>query len=284
MPQVATQMMGRRGGMPAVLAHCFLGHSGGWAGLVQAMEPPLDALAFDMPGHGRSSPWDDPTGSGDFQADVTAILSRLVDGRAGDGPLLLIGHSFGATVALRHALARPESVRALVLIEPVFFAAAAEPEFAAYLTAEAPLAAALDAGDAEHAAQAFMQVNGDAPDWHSLPEKQRARFMAQMPMIAASRAGVFGDSGDQLAPGRMEAFSVPVLLITGERSPVIFQAVARALAARLGRAEWQRVAGAGHMAPITHAADCARLIGAWMARNGLSGGLSGPAPSGRLCG
>lgn len=281
MSALNTQSMGSPGGLPSVLAHCFLGHSGGWAGLVQAMAPPLDALAFDMPGHGRSPAWEDPTGSGDYQADVAAMMAGLVAAREGDGPLLLIGHSFGATVALRHALARPDTVRALVLFEPVFFAAAAgEPEFADYIRAEEPLAAALGSGDTERAARAFMQINGDAPEWDSLPEKQRARFMAQMPLIAASRAGVFSDSGKLLAPGRMEAFSVPVLLVTGERSPAIFQAVARALARRLGRAEWRVVEGAGHMVPITHAGQSAALIGEWMARHGIAGAT---AP-GRLCG
>ena len=265
-----TQRMGQQGGLPALLVHCFLGHSGLWQGLVGAMVPPLDALALDMPGHGRAPPWDDPSGSGDFQADVTAQLAGLVAAQAGQGAPLLIGHSFGATVALRHALERPESVRGLVLFEPVFFAAAAaEPEFAAHQRDEAALRAAFAEGNMEAAARAFMQINGDAPDWDSLPERQRARFTAQMPLIAASRPGVFLDSGGQLAPGRMEAFSLPVLLITGARSPTIFRAISRALAGRLGQAEWQSLPGAGHMVPVTHARDCAGLISDWMLRHGL---------------
>ncbi len=266
-----TQPMGRQGGLPALMVHCFLGHSGMWAGLVGAMAPPLDALALDMPGHGRAPAWGDPTGSGDYQADVTAQLAALHEARAGLGAPLLIGHSFGATVALRHALERPGSVRGLVLFEPVFFAAAAgEPEFAAHQRGEAALRAAFTEGDMEAAAHAFMQINGDAPDWDSLPEKQRARFTAQMPLIAASRPGVFDDSGGQLAPGRMEGFSLPVLLITGARSPAIFRAISRALAARLGRAEWHSLQGAGHMVPITHAKECALVIGDWLVREGLA--------------
>ncbi|MGY6536469.1 MAG: alpha/beta fold hydrolase [Pararhodobacter sp.] len=264
-----TVRMGRPGGLPTVMAHCFLGHSGGWAGLVQALDqaiaPGLDALAFDMPGHGRSDPWADATGQGDYQADVTAILAGLVR-----HPSLLVGHSFGATVALRHALQRPDMVRGLVLFEPVFFAAAAdEPEFQDHLRDEVDFSESLQRGDLESAARHFMQINGDAPAWESLPEKQRSRFMAQMPLIAASRPGVFDDSGAQLAPGRMEGFACPVLLITGAQSPGIFQAVSRALAARLGRAETACIQGAGHMVPITHAAECAGLIGTWMQRHGL---------------
>lgn len=261
-----TVRLGAPGGLPTIMAHCFLGHSGGWQGLVAAMESPLDALAFDMPGHGRSPAWNDPTGLSDYQADVTAQLAALVD-----QPSLLIGHSFGATCALRHALDRPETVLGLVLFEPVFFAAAAdEPEFAAHLRAEHGFAAALRAGDLEVAARAFMQINGDAPPWESLPEKTRTRFMQQMPLIAASRAGVFDDSGAQLMPGRLEGFNRPVLLITGAQSPGIFRAVSRALVKRLGMAERVRVDGAGHMVPISHAAMCARIIGDWLCRHDLA--------------
>jgi lipase len=41
-----------------------------------------------------------------------------------EGPVHLIGHSFGATVALRLAIEAPERVASLTLIEPVLFAAA----------------------------------------------------------------------------------------------------------------------------------------------------------------
>lgn len=54
-------------------------------------------------------------------------------------PVDVIGHSFGATVALRLALERPELVRSLVLVEPVLFAAAKaaeDPRFAAFAARE----------------------------------------------------------------------------------------------------------------------------------------------------
>ncbi len=260
-----TVRLGRLGGLPTLMAHCFLGHSGGWEGLVAALDPAPDALAFDMPGHGRSPAWDDPQGHGDYQADVTAQLAGLID-----RPALLIGHSFGATAALRHALYNPQDVLGLVLFEPVFFAAAAgEPEYDAHLRDEHGFAAALRAGALQDAARAFMQINGDAPPWDSLPEKTRQRFMAQMPLIAASRPGVFDDSGAMLTPGLMAGFDRPVLLVTGARSPGIFQAVVRALAPRLPRAEVATVDGAGHMVPISQPAESAALIGDWLRRNGL---------------
>ena len=46
-----------------------------------------------------------------------AALAALLDGEA-DGPVVVVGHSFGGAVALRLAAARPDLVAALVLLDP----------------------------------------------------------------------------------------------------------------------------------------------------------------------
>ena len=65
----------------------------------------------DRPGFGKS-----PTrGPDDMEADAVWI-SNLLDG------VVLVGHSFGGAEALLAAARRPESVRALVLVEPALHA------------------------------------------------------------------------------------------------------------------------------------------------------------------
>jgi len=260
---VHTIRMGDPAGLPAVLAHCFLGHSGGWKRLLAALDTPLDAIAFDLPGHGRSAPWD---GQGDLHSAATAVLARLVT-----RPSLLIGHSFGGTLALRHALERPEAIRGMVLIEPVFFAAAADtPEFGPYFEAERPLRDAFGRGDLAEAARIFFALNGDAAGWAAMPEPARGVMIRQMAMISAATPTLFDDKAGMLAPGRMAAFDKPVLVLAGANSPPIFPAAARAVAERLGHATFASIAGAGHMAPLTHPDETAALIDAWLARSGLN--------------
>jgi pimeloyl-ACP methyl ester carboxylesterase len=65
-----------------------------------------------MLSHGKSPDWD---GSGDFQDVSVAAALPFLD----DAPMDLIGHSFGATLALRLAVAHPDRVRSLTMIEPV---------------------------------------------------------------------------------------------------------------------------------------------------------------------
>ncbi|MFN3954630.1 MAG: alpha/beta fold hydrolase [Pararhodobacter sp.] len=248
--------MGVPGGLPAVLAHCFLGHSGGWKRLLTAMTTPLDARAFDLPGHGRSAPW----GGGDLHARATAALAAQIE-----APAVLMGHSFGATLALRQALEQPQSVRALVLVEPVFFAAACDmPEFGPHRAAEAPLRAAMARGEMAQAAALFFELNGDEEGWRNMPEVSRASMIARMPMLAASSPVLNDDAAGMATPGRLEGLTCPVLLLAGAASPPIFGAIARALARRLPMAQAQTVPGAGHMAPITHPQAVAGLIDGWL--------------------
>ncbi|KPQ08108.1 MAG: putative hydrolases or acyltransferases (alpha/beta hydrolase superfamily) [Rhodobacteraceae bacterium HLUCCA12] len=255
--------MGDPGGVPSVLAHCFLGHSGGWKRLLAAMRTPLDARAFDLPGHGRSDPW---SGQGDLHAQATAALAAQIDGSA-----LLIGHSFGGTLALRQALEQPETVLGMVLIEPVLFAAAAgTPEFAAHAAHEKPLRDAFARGDLDEAARVFFALNGDEAGWTAMPEAARKVMVAQMPMLDATNDTLMNDAAGLLVPGRPEAFAKPVLVLAGATSPPVFPAAARAIAARLGNAEFASIPDAGHMAPLTHPAATAALIDGWLRRTGLN--------------
>lgn len=253
---LAATRFGAPGARPALLAHCFLGHGRAWAGLMAALETPLDALAVDLPGHG-ASPAPPP---GDLQAQVTAALRPLVP-----APALLIGHSFGATVALRFALENPGLATGLVLFEPVFFAAARDtPEYAPWLEIERPVHEALAAGRTLEAAEAFLATNGGG--WAGMTPRARAAMAARMPMLSATVPGIFEDSGGQLAAGRLEGLDLPVLMLAGSASPAMFRAIPWALARRLPRAEVQEIAGAGHMLPLTHPAESARVIDAWLAR------------------
>jgi pimeloyl-ACP methyl ester carboxylesterase len=82
-------------------------------------------LAPDLRGHGASTlpaePQDWPGWTG-FAADLVALLAA-----ATDRPVVLAGHSLGATTSLLAAGAAPERMRALVLVEPVLFDRTAEP-------------------------------------------------------------------------------------------------------------------------------------------------------------
>jgi pimeloyl-ACP methyl ester carboxylesterase len=120
---------------PPVLAlHCSLSHAGEWSALAARLTG-LRLVAADQPGHGRQPDWD---GHSDLHAQ--AVREAAAMAAVLGAPVDVIGHSFGATVALRLALEQPELVRRLVLVEPVLFAAAAgSAAFQAFLVRNAEL-------------------------------------------------------------------------------------------------------------------------------------------------
>jgi len=247
----------------ALMIHAALAHSGAWRGL--AAQLPLNAVAFDLPGHGQSDDWD---GQGDFLTCVTRIAEEFRDCHGG-GATDVIGHSFGGIVALRLAVERPDLVRSLTLIEPVFFAAAratAAPEIAEHDIANAPFAKAMEQGDYPGAAKIFLAMWQPGARWAALPEPLRTAQAARMPLITAGAPGFDADNAGLLDAGRLEGVTVPVLLLRGEETPAIIAAVHRALMERLPDARDVVVDGAGHMLAITHPDQVAREMLPHLAR------------------
>ena len=168
------------------------------------------------------------------------------------GPIDLIGHSFGGTVALRMALERPDLVRSLTLIEPVIFAAAkGTTEFQRFLKSHLALADLISADEFDAAARMFHGHWGEGR-FDDLPERTRHYFTHRIPLIAAQNPYLLDDSSGLLRAGGLENVGVPALLIEGADSPDIIAAVHRALSKRLPKAQRFSVVGAGHMVPITH--------------------------------
>ncbi|MHA7829043.1 MAG: alpha/beta fold hydrolase [Roseovarius sp.] len=233
----------------ALALHCSLAHSGSWAGLAKRIATEMTLTAFDLPGHGRSGAWH---GRGDIQALSVAMAADFLDAQA---PADLLGHSFGATVALRLAVERPELVRSLILIEPVFFAAGFADTPGARATFDSMMtgyAGAMAAGDLMGAAQAFATIWGGGMPWEAIPPAQREAMAERMPLIKAAEPTLYEDEAGLLVPSVLEGVGVPVLLVEGSESPAIVAAIHEALAARLPRAERTMIGGAGHMAPLTH--------------------------------
>nr|WP_322864987.1 alpha/beta fold hydrolase [Aquicoccus sp. G2-2]MEA1112208.1 alpha/beta fold hydrolase [Aquicoccus sp. G2-2] len=192
-----------------------MAHSGAWKGVAAQLGGSLHMRAFDLPGHGRSGPW---TGERDMCALSTAMAADMV---GADGPMDVIGHSFGAVVALSLAIEQPALVRSLVIIESVFVAAALadDPELAArYGQKMKPYTDALERGDKEAAAREFLRDWGDGTPWEALPAEQRAAMAAQIHLIAANSPSVLEDRPGLVENRLIETVKVPVLLIRGQRA------------------------------------------------------------------
>ncbi len=231
------------GAPDALMLHCSLATVRSLTGLVEAIG--CDAFGPDMPGHGQSPDYNRALDYGD--QSLAEVLAGLPD-----HPLNVVGHSFGAYVALRLALEHPEKVARLVLIEPPLVAAArGTEEYERYYGRIEPVFAAFAAGDRVGAAQDFNALWGAAA-WNEISERRRADMEKRIGVIIDQRAALFDDAAGILATGRLESLTCPVLLMEGAQSQPVMGALMDRLQARIPRADRVVIQGADHMGPITH--------------------------------
>jgi len=98
-------------GPGVVCLHSNASTSGQWRGLMDGLAPKFHVLAPDSYGAGKSPDW--PSARSIRLLDEVAFIEPVL-ARAGS-PLALVGHSYGAAVALIAALANPGRVRAMAL-------------------------------------------------------------------------------------------------------------------------------------------------------------------------
>ena len=248
-----------QGRRQALMFHCSLAHSGAFAGMAQGLGDLLTMRAFDLPGHGQSADWDGQTPLQRLTVDMALDLL--------EGPTDLIGHSFGGTAALRLACERPDLVRSLTLIEPVYFAAAYADNAGLgdqHGAEMAEIADAIAAGDRETAARLFLRVWGDGRPWAALPEPMQTRMMAQIHLITAAHPEIGLDTPGLLASGAVEALEIPTLLIEGGASPHYVGKINAALNRRIKGSQRLVIDGAGHMVAMSHADEVARATRAFL--------------------
>jgi pimeloyl-ACP methyl ester carboxylesterase len=207
----------------------------------------MRAVVPDLTGHGRSPPWPEPQPL-DFHDDVAQVVELLTE------PAHVVGHSYGGLVALHAALAAPDRVRSLALYDPVAFGALDRTADADAL-ASLPADLSWDRG-AEAWLTTFVDYWGGAGAWAALKEPVRAEFRRVGWAIAQAVASLMRDPTPASA---YAAIRVPVLLLSGEHSPLAAHRVRDRLAPVLA-ARIATIAGAGHMGPLTHADRVEREI------------------------
>jgi pimeloyl-ACP methyl ester carboxylesterase len=233
-----------------VLLHSSAASSRQWDALAASLRPAFDVHAIDLHGHGRQAPW---AGDGPLSAhDEAALVQPLID-RA--GPVHLIGHSYGAAVAVHLAAARPSCVRSLAVFEPVLFHLLAEHEPYGAATREVlelaeDLRLLVMMGQLDVAAQDFLDYWSGATAWQRMPPQQQQSAASRMPCVMQQFDALFREP---LSAGALARLSMPVLCLSGSRSTPAAQRMAALLRTLLPRARHETLEGIGHLGPITHA-------------------------------
>jgi pimeloyl-ACP methyl ester carboxylesterase len=218
-----------------VLLHSALGDSRLWKRQVAALEREHHVLAPDLPGWGQS-----PLPTEPFSlVEVTAELL----------PAVLVGNSFGGTLALRTALAHPKQVERLVLIGAGLPAWDWTEEMRGYFDTEEQ---AVDAGDLDAATEVNMEfwVKPEHRD-EVRPQQRRA---LELQTAHEEPELVWPDMGS------LSKLEQPTLVVVGSDDHADFHAIAEHLANGIAHADLAIVPGAGHLVGIDQPEELNALL------------------------
>lgn len=253
-----------------VVLHGFLEQSAAWDAVAKRLAP-RHVVAPDHRGHGLS----DHVGEGgfyhfwDYVADVDAVIDEV-----SDGPVDLVGHSMGGSIATLVAACVPEKIRRLVLVEGL-----GPPDGEPRVLEQARRALRHRRRpprhrrviDVEDAVTRMMRGNPDLPV--EAARRLAARQTESDPSAGEDEAQSLRWTWDALHRARspqafsaarqrvfLEAIEAPTLMIEGGTSPYRFIPDLDARRAALAEARTVVIEDCGHHPHHTHPDRLAALI------------------------
>jgi len=237
-------------GPPVVLLHSSVAGNRQWRKLMTLLSARHRVIAPNLHGYGATSRVD-ADGPHTLAAAAQVVL-QLCDGLALEGPLSVVGHSWGGAVALWTARTLGPRVAQLALYEPMLPGL-----LAGHGCAEATDTAAMHAdvarlsvaGEWAALAQRFTDYfNGDGA-WAASPSERRQAIVGLLPpnppewdaAMVPVRADLFA------------AISARTLLMCGGATRPALRAIAAVLQQQFPQWAFDTVPDCGHMAPLTHA-------------------------------
>ncbi|MCC6217207.1 MAG: alpha/beta hydrolase [Polyangiaceae bacterium] len=234
-------------------------------------------------GHGRSGAPVDPD-----RVDVPAHVADLgaVRDALGDPDVVLVGHSFGTQIALEAYRARPEGIRALVLICGSFgrvthtfrgtdLLANVLPSLIDWVEAHPRMARALWGNFPPRVALRAAMLTGDLDASRIDPADVEPYFVHAANLDFPMFLRMLRHAGEHSAQDLLASVRVPVLVVAGERDSFTPPTLSEAMVEALPDAELLLLPGGTHVTPLEHREVVRDRIARFLAGRGIPS----PAPS-----
>jgi pimeloyl-ACP methyl ester carboxylesterase len=213
-----------------------------WDTVRPLFEPHVGVAALDRRGRGATGDADVYAFEGEVD-DVVAVVDALA--RESDGPVDLLGHSYGGLCALG-AVLRTESVRRLVIYEAPVLGEGVVPD--GFLDRVAPL---VEAGRFDEVLMAFFREVVHMPEDQLRAFRELPAWEGRLGAAPTIARELETASGRPLRPEQLAACALPTLLVAGGDSPEFLRRSTDALAAALPDVRVAVLAGQQHAAMDT---------------------------------
>jgi pimeloyl-ACP methyl ester carboxylesterase len=214
-----------------------------WGGALDELASRHRVIAYDRRGYGRSQ--HKPVR--DYRrhvADAIEVIERL-----GNGPVVLVGHSSGASIALALAAERPDLVRALVVLEPPFHGL--RNTTASFLAMVTRAKLKQLRGHPREGAEMFFRwasayrAGGNAFDRHP-PELRELMLGNARAVLAELDIHPTGVTFQHVSRRSIASIQTPITLLLGELSQPMFHRAHKWLLRALPVIQTELVPGASH--------------------------------------
>ena len=213
-----------------------------------------------------SDPWPDKGETFSQETHIADIAAFLRELHA--GPVVLVGRSYGAYVAIHVALRHPELVRGLLVNEPNITSLLVTPEQRAVLAADAlefaPVQEAVRSGDLESATRLFSDWTNASPGgFDALPAYVQRVHLDNARTVPLQITAAHNIALSCAELGRLK---MPVSIVKGELGRKYLKAIAETMHHCVPGSDLTTIAGAAHGAPSQQPEAFNRLMLAFLSR------------------
>jgi pimeloyl-ACP methyl ester carboxylesterase len=233
-----------------LLVHGMAGTAENWSPVIEPLALRHHAIAPDFPGHGASEP-----GGGDYSLGSLASGLRDLMLALGHERATIVGHSLGGGVALQFTYQFPEMVERLVLVSSGGLGPDVSPILRAAALPGADLFISVTAGVGQRAGSLLgaglgrlgLRPSADVAEvargYATLADRERRKA------FLSTLRSVVGTEGQRVAAAdRLYlAAALPLLILWGERDPIIPVAHAEATHAALPGSQLEIFEDTGHV-------------------------------------
>ncbi len=271
-------------GPPLLLLHGHEQSATSWRWVIPALARTHRVLALSLPGHGESAP-----AVGDYApgSDLTRFVAAFLDTLHIDPPLNLVGHSAGGAIALRLAVADPQRIQSLTLVDSAGLGPDVHPLLALdtmpIIGELAIMISRLPGGDLGRTTMSTAMLFGQpwrVPAEFVTEHHALGRRRGQLEASTAMARSLFGPNGQrQILLDHLPTLTTPTLVIWGGCDYVLPAHHAQTAVNLLPHGRLSVFPGCGHLPHIEQPGRFAAVLSDWLTEHRDQPHSAAPTPA-----